>query len=219
MKTRFSAIIVAVAASIAVAMPAVGAELRVPGISDFYGGVALRTPGADGMGVTLGHLSNEWVRFAFPSADDGTGSRTLMFGGYRWRNDFALEAAVETSERYALQRKDGTGRGGVGLALPGLAQEAAARSWNVDLYGSWAFWRSLSLYGRFGYAQADGAVALTDPRRARDGVNYGVGLRYDMTRSLGLKLEYARFGHPAGDPVGTTLPESDQVQFGLQYRF
>ena len=57
-----------------------------------------------------------------------------------------------------------------------------------------------------------------DSRRLRDGVNVGVGLRYDMNSALGLRVEYARFGRFVGE-VGTGLPETDQVSFGVQLRF
>jgi hypothetical protein len=46
-----------------------------------------------------------------------------------------------------------------------------------------------------------------------------VGLRYDVTSELGLRLEYARFGRFAGESVGGLLPDSEQVQFGVQLRF
>ena len=59
----------------------------------------------------------------------------------------------------------------------------------------------------------------SDPRRLRDGVNYGVGLRYDVTPALGLRLEYARFARFAGESVAGLLPDSDQVQLGMQLRF
>jgi opacity protein-like surface antigen len=223
MNARFSAILVTAAVLAAAAAPAAGADVRLSPNPGFYGGVSLRQEGADGSGVTFGHLATEWLRFASPVADD-TGSRALLFGGYRWSNDLSVEAAVGTRDRYALQRTDALGRSGVGLAVPGLAlpagtPDAASRSWNVDLYGSWGFWRAFSLYGRLGYVQPEAVAFPTDIRRSREGVNYGLGLRYDMTRSFGLKFEYARFGHLFGERFGTTLPESDQVQFGLQYRF
>jgi long-subunit fatty acid transport protein len=56
-------------------------------------------------------------------------------------------------------------------------------------------------------------------RRNRDGVNYGLGLRYDMTPALGLRLEYARFNRLPGELATGVMPESDQVQLGLQFRF
>ena len=42
-----------------------------------------------------------------------------------------------------------------------------------------------------------------DARRQRDGVNYGVGLRYDMTQSLGLRVQYSRFRPFAGETAST----------------
>ena len=102
--------------------------------------------------------------------------------------------------------------------------DQGARAWNVDVYGSWGFWRSFSLYGRLGYAQSDAApqygtsIASPIDRRQRDGLSYGVGLRYDINRSLGLKLEYARIAQPV-DASSFALPDADQVQFGLNFRF
>ena len=83
----------------------------------------------------------------------------------------------------------------------------------------------MALYGRLGYAQTESApLAGTAPLSVvtnhglRDGMNYGVGVRYDMNSALGLRLEYSRFGRFAGE-FGTSLPESDQVTLGVQFRF
>jgi hypothetical protein len=40
-----------------------------------------------------------------------------------------------------------------------------------------------------------------------------------MTRALGLRLEYARFARLPGELATGVMPENDQLQFGLQYRF
>jgi hypothetical protein len=50
-------------------------------------------------------------------------------------------------------------------------------------------------------------------------MNYGLGLRYDMTPALGLRLEYARFGRFPGESLTGILPENDQLQLGVQFRF
>jgi len=186
----------------------------------FYGGIALRENAHDTAGVNLGRLSSAWGKFVAPTADE-SGSRALLFGGYRWRNDVALEAAFGTAESYTLAPQ---GRRGVGLSISGIGESATARTWNADVYTSWAFRPSFALYGRLGYAQSDTSAAFASAlpsidRRTRDGVNYGVGLRYDVTRALGLRLEYARFGRFAGENLSGFLPESDQVQFGMQFRF
>jgi opacity protein-like surface antigen len=190
----------------------------------FYGGIALRQAGTESTGVIFGAQSQPWANFASPVADDAS-SRRLFFGGYRFQNDVSLEASFATSERYVLRPDNPAGRSGVGLSL--MSSDAAARAWNADVYTSWSFLRRFALYGRLGYAQSDNAgglgmttLAPGDVRRGRDGVNYGVGLRYDFTPALGLRVEYARFGRFAGETLqGGVLPETDQLQLGVQLRF
>lgn len=225
-------LVAAVLSSIAVgfAMPAGAAEpASAPAPAGFYGGVSMRDRGADTTGLRPDAAASAWTRFTPPTTDDAS-SRALVFGGYRWSNDVAVEASFSSSDKYALRPADmAPARRGVGLGLgdgaPGGA-DAAARSWNVDVYTSWAFYKTLSLYGRLGYAQAEtaplfaGASAgnAADLRRLRDGVNYGVGLRYDIKSDLGLRVEYARFAR-FGIDSGSVLPETDQVSFGVQFRF
>ena len=217
----------ALATALLCAGTSAGVAAQVPVAADpggFYGGIALRQAGAEAQGLTFGTQSSTWARFASPVADDAA-SRQLFFGGYRFQNDVAVEASFTTSERYLLRPDNPGGRSGVGLSL--MPGDAASHAWNADVYTSWSFLRRFSLYGRLGYAQADnaGGLGMTtlspgDPRRGRDGMNYGVGLRYDFNPALGLRVEYARFGRFAGETVqGGVLPETDQVQLGLQLRF
>jgi len=207
----------------AVAVPAMADERPQDAQSGFYGGLSMRDHGSESDGIQFGHLSSVWNKFTLPVAEY-SGARTLAFGGYRWANELALEAAVGTTDRLVLRPDNATGPQGMGLALAN-GSDASQRSWNVDLYTSWGFAKSVSLYGRLGYLQNDqasayaGTVLPGDLRRNRDGVNYGVGLRYDVNRALGLRLEYARFGRTAGDTISGVLPDSDQVQLGLQFRF
>ena len=201
---------------------------RSPGIAGgFYGGIAMRDAGTTGAAMTLGVPSSALSRFA--PAPEVPSSRALVYGGYRWANDVAVEATFSSADKYALRPATATaGRYGVGLVPSASGNglgDLASRSWNVDVYTSWNFLRSFALYGRLGYGQADvtpiasmGASPLADARRLRDGMNYGVGLRYDMNTALGLRLEYGRFGRFAGE-IGSTPLESDQVTFGLQFRF
>ncbi len=187
----------------------------------------MRDRARDTSGVTFGPASSVWNRYTAPTADDTT-PRALVFGGYRWSNDIAVEAAFNSIDKYALRPADIVGGGkGVGLSIGsgvGLG-DPQNRSWNFDVFTSWTFYRAFALYGRLGYSQSEpiylaGAPSQGPPemRRLRDGVNYGVGLRYDMTSALGLRLEYGRFGRFAGE-IGNGLPETDLVTFGVQLRF
>lgn len=190
----------------------------------FYGGVELRSGGVELRGVDFGPVASTWGRYTEPVPTDVAGQRSLLFGGYRFANAMALEGSFSTTDRNRLALGDSPVSGrGVGLSIPG-ATAAPARSWNADVYTAWSFLHRFSLYGRLGYVQPDTApsyaLALVpaDPPR-RDGVNYGVGLRYDVTSALGLRLEYARFPHFVGEGSTGPLPESDQVQLGVQFRF
>jgi opacity protein-like surface antigen len=213
-----------------VSLPALGAELSPPvRTAGFYGGVSIRDPGTETPGVQAKASPSAWAWYTPSTVDEGT-TQALVFGGYRWRNDVAVEASFSSIDKYSLRPAEpGPARRGVGLGLGsstlGLA-DVASRSWNLDVYTSWAFYKSFALYGRLGYAQAEATptlagsnfVAGADARRTRDGVNYGLGLRYNLKSDLGLKLEYARFAH-FGMETGSVLPESDQVSVGVQFRF
>jgi len=208
----------------AVAFPAMADEVvPVADMTGFYGGLAMRERGAESEGLQFGHLASAWNKFTLPASDDN-GARTLAYGGYRWSNDVAVEAAVASADRFALNQEAIAGRRGMGFAFAN-ANDPVAKSWNADVYTTWGFAKQFSLYGRLGYAQSEPVVlypsslAVSDVRRNRDGVNYGVGLRYDINTLLGLRLEYARFGRLATEAMPGVLPDSDRVQFGLQFRF
>ena len=189
----------------------------------FYGGVALRNAGIEAAGIKLGHLPSTWGRFASPVSDD-MASRALVFGGYRWANEIALEGSFST-DRYVLRPSDAAAPRGIGLAL-GSSPAQSPNAWNADVYTSWSFLKRFALYGRLGYVQGEtvpayalAALPPSESRRLRDGMNYGLGVRYDVSPALGLRLEYARFSRFAGEAVTGPLPESDQLQLGMQFRF
>lgn len=189
-----------------------------PAQNGFYGGVSMRDRNADTPGIDFSSVASAWVKYAPVVADDN-GSQSLLFAGYRFANDVAVEAALTHSDSMALP----SSRPGMGLALA-VPPDAASRRWNADVYTSYNFGPAFALYGRVGYKQTEELPAYllltgNGSTPVRQGVNYGVGLRYDMTPTLGLKLEYARFGRYTQATFSGALPESDQVQFGVQYRF
>ena len=104
-------------ASIAAAFILMAAPLAVAqgvavadAVGGFYGGVSQRNGGADGAGLSFGHLTSSWSKFALPVADDA-GARTLAYGGFRWDNDLAVEAAVATSDHGSFGPLAGAARG------------------------------------------------------------------------------------------------------------
>jgi opacity protein-like surface antigen len=226
MKIQITASVISILLALGSASSAYADEPPAAASTGFYGGVSLRDHASEAGGVTLGPANSVWNRFVAPAAGDDASPRMLVFGGYRWRNDVAVEASFNSVDKYALQPDVAGSRRGVGFSFgsnEGI-DRLSTRSWNVDVFTSWTFYRTLALYGRVGYGQSEmlapyGAVSVVpDARRLRDGMNVGLGLRYDMNSALGLRVEYARFGRFAGE-IGTGLPDTDQVSLGMQLRF
>jgi hypothetical protein len=224
MKIQRITSVISISLALGLAAPVQAAE-RTDAANGFYGGVSFRDSATDGTGVIFGAPGSELSRNATTAADDSA-TRALVFGGYRWHNDVAVEASFGSLDKYALRPLDaGSARRGVGLTFGPGAGDLQTRSWNVDVLTSWTFYNAFALYGRLGYAQTEAAplvgvapVSVSAARGLRDGMNYGVGMRYDMNSALGLRVEYSRFGRFAGE-IGSSLPESDQVTFGLQLKF
>lgn len=228
MRIQRIALLISSLLALGIAVPAQADERADVAKTGFYGGVSLRERGADSAALTFGSVNSVWNRYVAPVADESS-PRALVFGGYRWRSDIAVEASFNSSDMYALRPAERVGATAVGLNFaPGTGVgDPQSRSWNVDVYTSWTFFRAFALYGRLGYGQSEptptsgvSPTSLSDVRRTRDGVNYGLGVRYDMNSALGLRLEYGRFGRFLGESgSGWGLPESDQVSVGVQFRF
>ncbi len=191
----------------------------------FYGGVMLRdaTVGSSSAkGLNLYSVPSAWARYALPGSEAAP-TQSLMFAGYRFGNKVAVEAAAGEATSFALRLGDRMPAGMLG-ATPGLAFNAP-RSWNLDVYTSYPLYNSFALYGRVGYLQNDPApvavgVAGAGGVNVQSGVNYGLGVRYDFSSALGLKLEYARFArYGFSTSFSGPFPDSDQVRLGVQYRF
>src|SRR3982751_411781 len=86
-------------------------------------------------------------------------------------------------------------------------------------------WRSFSFYGRMGaywgesrnaFAQYSTAL-LGDTATRGTRWRYGLGMRYDFTKTLGVKAEVERYS-PLGTPLDTQV-ETDLISVGVSWRF
>jgi len=109
------------------------------------------------------------------------------------------------------------------FASPGnLASAFRSSGFGVDAVATLPLWR-FSFYGRMGAYRGDArdpfntySTALLDSARSTRW-RYGLGVRYDITRSLGVRAEMERYS-PLGSPLSGDA-ESDQFTVGLSYRF
>jgi hypothetical protein len=226
MKIQSIASVISISLALGIGSQAQAAENADATRSDgFYGGVSYRDNTARGGGVTFG-AAGPALSLTPVNVVDETASRTLLFGGYRFQNDIGVEASVSSLDQYALRPLNTpSAQRGVGLRFGQGMGDVQSHSLNLDVFTSWTIYKSVALYGRLGYVQAESPplaglspMSVVNSRGARDGMNYGVGMRYDMNTALGLRLEYSRFGRFAGE-FGSSLPDTDQVTLGVQFKF
>ena len=109
------------------------------------------------------------------------------------------------------------------FANPALLSSAfKSTGFGVDTIATLPLWRQFSFYGRLGaYSgsrnifSANPVSLLGDSTRAR--VRYGLGMRYDFTKALGIRAELERYS-PLATPL-TGEAESDVFTVGLSWRF
>jgi len=158
-------------------------------------GAQLRTPdshfyGGFGLGSSDSNLGG---------AIDSTDTAWKMFGGYQFNKYFAVEG---------------------GFIDLGNASTAGAsfdsKAWQASAVGSLPMTEQFALTGKLGIARtatdisAGGSDHNTDP-------TYGLGLRYDINRQIGIRGEWERF-RVSGNPFAGKS-DTDVFSINAIYRF
>ena len=97
-------------------------------------------------------------------------------------------------------------------------------AYGVDTIATLPLWR-FSFYGRMGAYRGDprnafGAysTSLLADNSTRSRWRYGLGMRYDFTKSLGVRAEMERYSVMGGSSFNNE-PESEQISLGVSWRF
>ncbi len=125
------------------------------------------------------------------------------FGGYRFSRNWGVEVGYSD-----------LGRSSEGMEPGHLANQkfgTQASAWTLAGTGVLPLGGSFSVQGRLGLSVATADVALIAPGtgissalpRYRPTVLWGFGGQYDVTGSIGLRLDYNNFGRLSDDPNGT----------------
>ena len=117
---------------------------------------------------------------------------STAFTGYQFTSGLALGAAVN-----ADAAPTSPGSSGIGLKFDGARWAETRSTVNVDVVSAFNWRSSLSVFGKVGVGRGDNRLTpdWSSPAQAaldRTAISYGVGVRYDFTSSLGLKLELTR---------------------------
>jgi hypothetical protein len=136
--------------------------------------------------------------------------------GYKASRYFAVEGEYVDFGRPAAEL----------FASPGnLASQFRSTGFGVDTIAMLPLWR-FSLYGRMGAYRGDArggfgySTALLPADQFTRGTRwrYGMGVRYDFTKSLGVRAELERHS-PFGSSLASEVDSADQFSVGLSWRF
>ena len=160
-----------------------------------------------GGGVGRGNLDVAGNELGLPNASVGDSATTYTLrGGYRFNPYFAVEVAY-----YDLGEYDFSGNLG-GVSVAGTAK---AKAFALNAVGILPLSEAFDLYGRVGYGEAElkanasaaGFVGNDSDRQS--GTFYGVGARWNVSRSWGVFAEWMK-----ADKI-----EVDSYLVGIDFRF
>lgn len=139
------------------------------------------------------------------------------FSGYQFTSGFALGAAVNSERTASLISSS------VGLKFDGMRWSEPRSSVNVDVVSAFNWRNAFSVFGKVGVGRTDNRVtpewaSSTVAIQDRTALSYGVGMRYDFTQSLGLKLEVTRGTRFGFDRLRTDI-DPDAVNLGIRWSF
>ena len=195
-------------------------------------GAAQAQEGGYFSGVRLGASEKAWS-FAAPglklgqaleyarARDSGNTVTNTAFTGYQFISGLALGAAVNTER---VERAESfAGSPGIGLKFDGTRWAESRPNVNVDVVSAFNWRNSLSVFGKLGVGRGDNRVTpeWASPTQAaldRTAISYGVGVRYDFTPSLGLKLELTRGTRFGWDRLRTDV-DPDALNIGIRWTF
>jgi OOP family OmpA-OmpF porin len=127
-----------------------------------------------------------------------------VLGGYQFNRNLAVELGYANL-------------GEVSASGAGTTVTAEATAWDLVAVGSLPLMDQLSVYGKIGLFRADVELSSNVPGVSGDdsesGLTFGVGLRFDVMRNLGLRLEWQRYQEIDDDT------DVDVLSLGVIWRF
>jgi len=183
-----------------------------------YGGISVGRSSAD---FDEARITRDLLGPGFATtsiADDDRDTGYKVFGGYQFNKNFAIEAGYFDLGRFNF----------TATTVPAgtLTGNFRVKGLNLDAVGALPITEKLSAFGRIGVQYAKtrdsfagtGAVLVANPNPSERDTNYkyGLGMQYDFTPTLGVRVEAERYR--INDAV-RGKDNVDLVSVGLVYRF
>lgn len=161
------------------------------------------------------------ANFSCSSKDTSTGAK--VFGGYAFNEYIAAEVSYVDLGKFTLSASGASG------ATPVTVDESAkARGFSVDAVGTWPITPKIGLLGRIGLfrwtldtsgnATIGGVPSSSNDKPSGTSVDFGVGAKYDFSKSVGVRVEFQRF-NSIGNNDTTGKSDVDLLSASLIYSF
>ena len=201
-----------------VGFAAVSGQAAVAAESGWYGGL--------GVGLSQANIADDRIRSELQGSgltmttidEDDRDVGYKLYGGYKFNKNFAVEGGYFNLGKFGFTANT--------TPAGSLTGTGKFQGLNLDLVGILPFTEKFSAFGRAGYIYTEakdtfsgtGAVTVTNPnpKKSEGSYKYGLGLQYDLTRSLGLRAEWERYR--VNDAVGNK-GDIDMALIGLVYTF
>jgi len=180
------------------------------------GNLGLAKASVDDERIIDGLLAGGFTAASLKDDDSDLGYK--LFGGYQFNRYLALEGGYFNLGEFGFKADT--------VPAGTLGGNIKLQGFNLDGLVHVPLSDRFSAFGRLGanYAQAkdkftdSGAVHVLDPKRSKKDLNYkfGLGLEYDFSSALSLRLEGERYR--IDDAVGNK-GDIDLASLGLVYRF
>lgn len=149
------------------------------------------------VGATIGQAEYKDGCSGLASCDEKDTAWRII-GGYQFNRHFAAELGYHDL--------------GEASASTGAAEGSA---WELVGVGSYRLSERFSAYGKLGGYR--GKLEGRGADESNTDLTYGAGLRYDLTRSVGLRVEWQRYSKMGGGALVET--DVDVLGTGILYRF
>ena len=187
------------------------ATLCLPAFADDYLGI-LRPPQSSLLPRGL---------YTFASAPSPALSQAITAeSGYRFKLGYKYSRYLAVEGEFS----DFTRPADVFANPASLASAFRSTGFGVDAVATLPLWR-FSLYGRMGAYHGDrngfnaySTGLLGDGTTRGTRWRYGLGMRYDINQSFGIRAELERHSNALGSPLAGDI-DADQVTVGVSWRF
>lgn len=188
--------------------------------AQYYGGIQF---GQSKAGLNGGDIASQFLELGFSTPQVSLSDKKTSYGlklGYQITPNVAVEGNYTELGKFSY---DAT-------VVPAgkLSTTLKASGFGLDVVGSVPIFEKLSLFGRAGVqrTKTEGTFAgtgsvetfNTGATQTTSAGKFGIGLQYDVSKNIGLRLEVERFRKLGGNALGSAF-DADNYTFGVLFKF